>query len=218
VLAIAERSAKINDRFAGYVRNPQPRYRVLLADDKTWKSWYGGIEGNWTVAYAVPLNTAGTDVVLRMSKLEDAPDLLATTIQHELGHVVTLSGIGVRDFEEDQWLTEGIAEYIGWAPRHATASWRRTGVRNAFRGKRPRTIASKALTAAASDKVSDRFYGLGHFAADCMAQQYGEQQLFDFVRLTLREDNTYDQASRDAFGKPFATVDKGCLTWIRKAA
>jgi hypothetical protein len=219
VLAIAEKSARINDKFAGYVRNPQSRYRVLLADDKTWKSWYGGIEGTWTVAYAVPLNDAGTDVVLRMTKLQGDSELLATTIQHELGHVVTLGGIGVRDFDEDQWLTEGIAEYIGWAPKHATASWRRASVRNAFRGaKRPRTIASKPLSDDASDAASDRFYGLGHFAADCMAQQYGERALFEFVRLTLRADNTYDQASRDAFGKPFATVDKGCLVWIKNQA
>jgi hypothetical protein len=219
VLAIAEKGAKINDRFAAYVHNPQPRYRVLLADDTTWKSWYGGIEGTWTVAYAVPLNNAGTDVVLRMGKLKGDSELLATTIQHELGHVVTLSGIGVRDFDEDQWLAEGVAEYIGWAPQHATASWRRASVRNAFRGaKRPKTIASKPLSDNASDAASDRFYGLGHFAADCMAQQYGERALFDFVRLSLREDNTYDQASRDAFGKPFAAVDRGCLAWIRKRA
>ncbi|MEV6488329.1 hypothetical protein AB0M20_06810 [Actinoplanes sp. NPDC051633] len=219
VLAVAEKSAKINDRFAGYVRNPQTRYRVLLADEKTWKSWYGGIEGSWTVAYAVPLNSAGTDVVLRMSKLSSDAELLATTVQHELGHVVTLSGLGTRDFDEDQWLTEGIAEYIGWSPRHAAASWRRGSVRTAFRGdKRPRTIASKPLSDDASDSASDRFYGLGHFAADCMAQRYGEPALFEFVRLVLRADNTYDQASRAAFGKPFTAVDKACLTWIRRSA
>ena len=219
VLAAAEKSAKINDRFAGYVRNPQVRYRILLADEKAWKSWYGGIDGGWTVGYAVPLNNAGTDVVLRMRKLTGSRELLTTTIQHELGHVVTLSGADGRDFDRNQWLSEGIAEYIGWAPRHAADSWRRSSVRAAFHdGKKPKSVVLKGLSATASDTVSDRFYGLGHFTADCLATRYGEPALFDFVRLTLREAKTYDQASRAAFGKPFPAVDKDCLSWIRKTA
>jgi hypothetical protein len=219
VLAVAEKAATVNDRYAAYIDNPQQRYRVYLADDKTWKSWYGGIDDKWTVAYAVPLNTAGTDVVLRMSELDDDKRLLTTTVQHELGHVVTVGGVSTRDFGEDQWLSEGIAEYIGWAPKHAKDSWRRQGVRNAFqKARKPKTIAAKALGDNASDKAGDAFYGLAHFAVDCMAQQYGERKLFEFVRLTLRKDYNYDTASRDAFGKPFATVDKGCLTWIKKTA
>lgn len=218
VLAVAEKAATFNDRYAAYIDNPQQRYRVYLADDKSWKSWYGGIDDEWTVAYAVPLNTAGTDVVLRMSELDDK-QLLATTVQHELGHVVTVGGVSTRDFGEDQWLSEGIAEYIGWAPQHAKDSWRRQGVRTVFRkAKKPKTIAAKALADNAGDRAGDAFYGLAHFAVDCMAQQYGERKLFEFVRLTLRKDYTYDMASRDAYGKPFATVDKGCLAWIKKTA
>ena len=218
VLAVAERAATVNDRYAAYIANPQQRYRVYLADDKAWKSWYGGIDDKWTVAYAVPLNTAGTEVVLRMSELDDK-QLLSTTVQHELGHVVTVGGVSTRDFGEDQWLSEGIAEYIGWAPKHAKDSWRRQGVHNAFRkARKPRTIAASALGDNPSDKAGDAFYGLAHFAVDCMAQTYGERKLFEFVRLTLRQDYTYDMASRDAYGLPFATVDKGCLTWIRKTA
>ncbi|MEV6631469.1 hypothetical protein AB0M54_12035 [Actinoplanes sp. NPDC051470] len=218
VLAVAEKAAVINDRYAAFVGNPQQRYRVYLADDKVWKSWYGGIEDKWTVAYAVPLNNAGTDVVLRMSELSDKR-LLETTVQHELGHVVTVGGVSTRDFGQDQWLSEGVAEYIGWAPRHAKDSWRRQGVRNAFRkARKPKTIAASALADDASDKAGDQFYGLAHFAIDCMAQTYGERKLFEFVKLTLREDNTYDMASREAYGLPFATVDKGCLTWIKKTA
>ncbi|MFG1605607.1 hypothetical protein [Actinoplanes sp. NPDC049265] len=218
VLAVAEKAAVINDRYAAFVGNPQQRYRVYLADDKVWKKWYGGIDDKWTVAYAVPLNNAGTDVVLRMSELSDRR-LLETTLQHELGHVVTVGGVSTRDFGQDQWLSEGIAEYIGWAPRHATDSWRRRSVHNAFaRARKPKTIAAGELGDNASDKAGDAFYGLAHFAVDCMAQKYGERKLFQFVKLTLREDNTYDMASREAYGVPFKTVDQACLSWIRKTA
>jgi hypothetical protein len=217
VLAIAEKAAAINDRFAGYVGNPQQRYRVYLADDKSWKSWYGGIDTKWTVGYAVPLNAAGTDVVLRMSKLAGDREALATTLQHELGHVVTLAGVTTRDFAEDRWLSEGIAEYIGWAPKPARESWNIYSARAAFRGgKPPKTIAAEPFDPKGRDSSIDTFYAVGHFAADCMADRYGERRLFTFVRLVLREDKPYDQAARDAFGRSFATVDKDCLKWIKK--
>ena len=216
VLALAEKSAAVTDRYAGYLDNPQPRYRIYLADDKAWKSWYGGERDKWVVGLAVPLNDTGTDTVLRMSKLGDTR-LLATTIQHEMGHVVTLSGTTTRDAAEDRWLTEGIAEYIGWAPKPATASWRRFSVRAAFgSSKRPATIVGQPLGAKASDRAVDAFYGLGHFATDCMADRYGERKLFTFVRLALRQGNTYDQAARAAFGRSFAAVDKACVAWITK--
>lgn len=215
VLAIAEKAATVNDRFAGYVGNPQARYRIYLADDKAWKTWYGGIDAKWTVGYAVPLNTAGTDVVLRMTELLKDRRLLATTIQHELGHVVTVGGVTGRDTGRDRWLSEGVAEYIGWSPKPARDSWNRHGVRAAYRnGEPPRTIAAKPFDAKADDRTVDTFYALGHFAADCMADRYGERRLFTFVRLVLREGDTYDRAARAAFGTPFATVDKRCLAWV----
>lgn len=219
VLAVAEKAAAVNDRYASYVGNPQLRYRLYLADDKAWKSWYGGIDDTWTVAYAVPLSDTGTDVVLRMSELRTDRRLLATTVQHELGHVVTVGGVATRDVGADLWLSEGIAEWIGWAPKPATDSWRRAGVRSAMRkAKRPTTIAAPALRRNAGNRAGDRFYGLAHFAVDCMAQRYGERRLFEFVRLTLRRNLTNDKASRAAYGVPFATVDKQCLSWIRKTA
>jgi hypothetical protein len=79
-------------------------------------------------------------------------------------------------------------------------------------------MAARPPGAKAGNEEVDAFYGLGHFAADCMAEKFGERKLFDFVRLALRQDNTYDQASREAYGKPFKTVDKACVAWIRKQA
>ncbi|OJF15273.1 hypothetical protein [Couchioplanes caeruleus] len=221
LLPIAEQAATTTDRFAGLVGNPQQRYRIYLAGRKNWKVWYGGIKDQWVVGYALPRNEAGTDVVLNLTKLRNDERLLATTIRHELGHVVTVGGVrrGTRDGTSAMWLKEGIAEYIGWHPRPATASWRRQAVRDAVHSSRPPTsIAVDALGENASAEEGDAFYGLGHFAADCMARKYGERALFTFVRLHLRENRELDPASQEAFGTPFQAVDKACVAWIRDRA
>ncbi|WP_305787773.1 hypothetical protein [Symbioplanes lichenis] len=220
VLPIADAAALVNDKFATLVGNPQQRYRVYLAGAKQWKSWYGGIDDKWVVGYAVPLGEAGMDVVLNMDALSKDRRLLETTVQHELGHVVTIGTLHRRDWGSgDMWLKEGIAEYIGWYPEPATASWRRGSVHDLVTGDNPPTsIATKAMATDARQEEGDSFYGLGHFAAACLAEKYGQRALFTFVRLYLREEKDLDPASEAAFGRPFATVDKTCVAWIRDNA
>ncbi|MEU7904260.1 hypothetical protein [Actinoplanes sp. NPDC049118] len=217
VMPVAEKAAVVNDRFAGMVGNPQKKYRIYLAGAKQWKTWYGGVTDKWVIAYAMPLNAAGSDVVLNVAQLKNSRQVMTSTIQHELGHVVTLGGADREGGRGDMWLEEGIAEYIGWYPKPATASWRRSSVRSVVQGsKRPKSIAARGLDGDASPAASDAFYGLGHFAADCMARKYGQRALFDFVRLYLREDRDLEPASQEAFGKPFSAVDKACVAWIRE--
>ena len=220
VLAIADRAAAVNDRFAVYVNNPQKRYRIYLADNKAWRSWYGGETDKWIVAYTIPLNEAESDVVLQTSQLLGDSKLMATTIQHELGHVVTLGAVhGGSSDDKNLWLIEGVAEYIGWSPSPATASWRRQSVREAVHGAHPpKSIATKPLADNAGARAGDTFYGLGHFAVDCMATKFGQRKMFEFVKLTLREGYGYEQASQEAYGKPFSSVDKACVSWIKAEA
>ncbi|MEU4238217.1 hypothetical protein [Actinoplanes sp. NPDC026619] len=218
VLAIAEAAAKLNDRIAGYVENPQKRYRIYLADAKAWRTWYQGEKDKWVIGYSINLNTAGADVVLNMPRLTGDRKVLVTTIQHEMGHVVTHSGVNGRG-RRDMWLTEGIAEYIGWQPAAATASWRRPSVHAAVHGAhRPSSIALPAPADGASGSQMDAFYGLSHFAMSCLASKYGERALFDFVRYRMQNGFEYDDASRRAFHQPFTTVDKACVSWIRTTA
>ncbi|HEX8627335.1 MAG TPA: hypothetical protein VF755_04110, partial [Catenuloplanes sp.] len=80
------------------------------------------------------------------------------------------------------------------------------------------SIAARALAEDADIDEYDAYYGLGHFAADCMARKYGQPALSTFVRLYLRENRDLEPASREAFGRPFATVDKECVSWIRQHA
>jgi hypothetical protein len=218
VLQVAERAAVVDDKYAGLIGTAERRYRIFLAGEKQWKSWYGGDDHKWAIGVAVPLNMYGIDVVLRMADLTD-PLVLRVTLQHELGHVVTLSGAYRSDAAEDTWLSEGIAEYIGWQPRSASGSLRRSSVRWALnRSSPPKSMVPVRPGDGASNRAGDAFYGLAHYAADCMAKKYGERKLFTFVRLVLTKDNTYDQAARDAYGASFATVDKFCVKWIRQQA
>ncbi|WP_083971113.1 M1 aminopeptidase family protein [Actinoplanes awajinensis] len=214
VLVLAERAAKVADRYAGYVNNPQRRYRVYVADEKGWKNWYGGIKEKWVIGYEMPLNSTGGDIVLRAKSSADRGQL-AVTIQHELAHVVTLAG-GTWETTDDQWLVEGVAEYIGALPRKPQDTGNHDVLIEAFQRRgMPKSIAVPSLADNADDLTVNTLYAMGHYATACMAAKFGDRKLLQFTNLVLREAKKPDEASRTAYGKPFATVDKACLSWIR---
>jgi hypothetical protein len=217
VLGIADKAARIDDRFAVMVGNPQLRYRVFLATDKNWKTWYGGNEASYAVAYTIATGSVTSDVVLHMSQLVGDRQQLKIVLQHEMGHVATISNIRDSD-EADDWLIEGVADYIGWLPQHTRQDWNFSAARDALHGSHPpKSIVESPLKDTASDRTVARFYGLGHFAVECLATKYGETKAMDFVRLKLRdESNDLDDAAQQAFGTPFKTVDKGCVSWMKQ--
>ena len=212
VLGVAEQAAKLNDRFAAIEENPQERYRVYLADDKAWRRWFGKSGTDSAIGYTLAIGGPDSEVVLRMDELLRDRRELAITVRHEMGHVVTLSGANTQT-AADMWLAEGIAEYIGEYPKPAVQSLRMGSVRAV--GKRLTTIAQPPLARNASLRAGDAYYGLSHLAVDCLATTYGEKKLFDFVKVSMREGLGYENASRQVFGKPFKTVDKVCVGWIR---
>jgi hypothetical protein len=213
VLGIAERAARLNDRFAVYLHNPQTRYRVYLADERAWDTWYGGLAGENAVGYALPISDGDVDVVIRMAQVGDDRDFLPVTIRHEMGHVITL---GRTDSLANRWLAEGIAEWIGWWPNPARTGPRLPSVRSVlFSSAAPATIALPPLDENASSRVVDAFYGLGQLAVDCLARTYGQAALFDFVKGVMQEGSRLDDASRRAFNRPFPVVDRACVSWIR---
>lgn len=214
VLAVADKAALTDDRFAVLMKNPQQRYRVFLADDKAWKTWYGGGNARYAVAFTVPTAAAGSDVVLHMSQLR-ASDL-KVVVQHEMGHVATLSNLTTGD-ANDMWLKEGVADYIGWLPQHTHQDWDFPAARSALHGSHPpKSIVEAPLAPSSSDETANRFYGLAHFAVECMAAKYGEGRAMNFVRLRLREADDLDTAAQQAFGTSFSTVDKGCVSWMKQ--
>lgn len=215
VLTLAEKAAKVVDKYAGYVGNPQKRYRIYVADEAGWKSWYGGVDQSWIIGYEMPLNSTGGDIILRAKSSGDRRQL-AVTVQHELTHVVTLAG-GEWTSGDDQWLVEGIAEYVGTLPRKPQNTGNHDVLAEVFEKRGvPKTIAVPELADDADDLTVNTLYAMGHYATACMAAKFGERKLFQFTNLVLREGKKPDEASRTAYGKPFATVDKSCLSWIRQ--
>jgi hypothetical protein len=215
--AAADQAAAVADRYARLVGNPQRRYRVYLAGEREWKAWFSGPGRRNAIGYATPIGLAGTEVVLRIEALRGGQVL--KTVRHELGHVVTLSGSNqsyAALYDVHEWLVEGVAEYIAFAPKGATANPRHQLVRSAPR--LPRSLAVPPLTEEAKGTEVNRFYGLGHHAVGCLVDRFGERRFFDFFRRVLRESAGYREASQAAFGRSWQSVDRACVAAIRRAA
>jgi hypothetical protein len=55
VLAAADQAATSADAYAKYLNSPQRRYRVYLAGDQEWNTWFGGSGDAWAIGLAVGL-------------------------------------------------------------------------------------------------------------------------------------------------------------------
>ncbi|GAA1587444.1 hypothetical protein GCM10009828_009990 [Actinoplanes couchii] len=218
VLPLAEKAAAVADRYAAQLNNPRAKYRIYLADNKMWKSWYAGAAPPWSVAYHLQLNNTGSDIVVKASKvMPEGNRYITEVIQHELGHSVTLDGNHNRDAEKDQWLTEGVAEYIGYQPGKPQNGYSGDALRFVrSRGRAVKTIAVPSLTEKSDDLAVTRLYATGHFAVACMAEKYGEPKMLNFVQMVLHSGVERDAASQAVYGKPFAAVDKACVSWIKQ--
>ncbi|HWS31955.1 MAG TPA: hypothetical protein VN408_04340, partial [Actinoplanes sp.] len=86
VLRLAEKAAVVADRYAVTMNNPQNRYRIYLADNKAYSTWYSGSRPPWSVGYQVSLNGIDGDIVLKSGKVLPENDQEVTEIiQHEMG-------------------------------------------------------------------------------------------------------------------------------------
>src|SRR5699024_3724502 len=151
--------------------------------------------------YATAVGSVSTDVVLHHEAVSRTER--TEVLRHECGHVVTLAGTNRGSdaiVDVDNWLKEGIAEYVAYAPRPGRETPRLGSVRA---GKAPTTVVLEPLLEKAGGREGDRFYGLGHLSVDCFARRYGEAKLFAFVRLRLREQSSLEEAAQQPFGRPF---------------
>jgi hypothetical protein len=214
VVTAADKAAAVVDRFTD---KPPAVYRIYLADDKSWKRWYGGKLENWVVGYHIALNDTGSDIILNSSDVLDSSSQLAITVQHELAHAVTLVPSTNIDAAKDLWLIEGIAEYIGHYPKKPENSDSRYALRSWFDDRGAiKSVIRPELTAKSDDLTVSTLYATGHYAVGCMIDDYGTVKVREFVRRVLQEGSDPDSASRLAFGKPFSTVDKACVAWIKE--
>ncbi|MFI5930645.1 hypothetical protein [Actinoplanes sp. NPDC051494] len=221
VAAAADKAAAVTDRYAQVIGSSPDKYRIYLATDKEWGTWFkedddlDGYQG-----YAKDINHIQYEVVLKSSGLDSGAGL-REIIQHELGHVVAGDGTGIGKLPVEmdvEWLSEGFAEYVSYDGRPAVRSDRAPAVRALVNSKRPYDsidvlrpdITSKLPTV-------DQFYGWGAFAVDCMAQKYGRDRMLGFVTDVYRVRGTsFDEAAQKNLGVSFDELDRGCVTWIRK--
>ncbi|WP_203729338.1 hypothetical protein [Paractinoplanes durhamensis] len=224
VIALADQAAVDIDRFGNHLRTAQDRYRIFLADDHDWATWFNGDQPEWAIGYAWEVAGTGMDVVLHASQVLDGTEDAQIVIRHEMGHVLTMIGAQPPDNpleflfnDRNQWLREGIAEYIGQNGRPAQQTYHRSTLQRAFRSSNPpRSIMASSVRAGSERNSVDGLYAMGYAATSCMAARYGEAAMFHFTDLVLREATKEDAASRKIYGKPFAQVDRDCLTWIRQ--
>ncbi|QGN49805.1 hypothetical protein GKC29_25255 [Micromonospora sp. WMMC415] len=217
-VAAAERAAAATDRYSTLLGAPRPpRYIVYLAGDREWRTWNGGSPGANYAGYAYSASSHQYEVVVRTSARND----LTALLRHEFGHVVTSHGTtraGAEIYDVNQWLTEGIAEYIEAGGRPATAGPTIAAARQYLRASpRMRTLGLEPLPRNATATQVAAFYGISHLAVDCMARRFGERNLFAFFATVVRESQGPFPASERAYGQDWEDVQRACITDIYRA-
>jgi hypothetical protein len=211
---IADRAAAVADQFSKW-EEPPSRYLIFLAGPGEWNTWYGHDQPEWAAAWAVPVGSTVTEVVVRTQVVQQSEML--TLLTHELTHVTTLAGKRDGAGRAGWWLIEGIAEYstlIGQPVREFDAiAPTRSFVRNDWDGNPavdPPTDKSSLEQAAAR-------YGVAFLAVRRIADRYGQAKMLDFFGRVVHDDESLDKAARGALGAAWTTVRADCVRFIRSS-
>lgn len=214
-VAAGDRAAVVDDRFV-LSGAPPERYIVYLATKAEWTRWFGGDNGQYVLGSAVPLGRQ-FQVILNMDEYPEGGTPLQVLMQHELGHVATLTGN--RSGGGIDWLTEGIAEYIAYQGRPWSANPLAGTVRQWIRGHG--WSGTRSLPAYVPETLSlaqiNVFYGESHLMVRCLASRYGEEKMLRYFKIVVVDDDGIDEASRAVFGAGWDTVDRGCASFVRNA-
>jgi hypothetical protein len=97
------------------------RYRVFVADPKSWKLWYDGSPGDWVAGQAVPTGHARIETEVLATEL--TPTYADKLLRHELAHVSTLRNDNYYGRDDVWWLVEGMADHVALA----VSAWPRSG-------------------------------------------------------------------------------------------
>jgi hypothetical protein len=216
VLAAGEQAAQVADRYARFTTAPE-HYLVYLAGPTQWAQWYGGIPpAADPIAYAIPNRGLDLPVVVDLAHVRAGQ--LQIVLQHEFGHIVTLADAEPRYdfFDIDEWLSEGVAEYIDWVGKSPT-SYERLGDLRRFLhagwdGQLRHLISRVDPTSASA------VYAIGYLALRYLADHYGEAAMLTFVNEVRRKNTRIETAAQAVFGKPWTAINNECATYIRAIA
>lgn len=204
----AEAAAAVADRYGRPA--PAARYVIFLATAKQFHTWYGGTKdlGRDPVAYAKPLTPDTYEVVVNVTD----PSLpLRVVIQHELGHVVTLTGLDrtrLADiFYRDEWAVEGVAEYIAWSGRSPASFYRLDAARNYFMRHQLTTVVKAPF--GDDSAANNAAYALGYLFVRCIADRFGDDKMLAFVTGVIFT-GLPDRAVIP-LGMSFTRLDRTCI-------
>jgi hypothetical protein len=215
-LVRAEQAAQVADRYARFAKAPD-HYLVYLAGPSQWTQWFGGLRpGIDALGYAIPLSRLDMQVVIDASHVP--PDQMQLVLQHEFGHVVTLNDAEPQYhlFDDNAWLSEGVAEYIAWAGRSPASYYRLDDVRRYLRTGWDGQLYG--IVPEYTTRNTSAAYGISYLALRYLADRYGEQAMLAFVNAVRRQNRTVYDAAEDRLGKPWTVLNKECANYIRAVA
>jgi hypothetical protein len=214
-LPIAVRAAAAAGAYAHWGRPPV--YLVYLAGVRDAKTWFGGGLEHST-GEAIGLSATDIEVMVVLPEAGQTryagPGQLATVIQHEMGHVVTLYGDD-QDTGHDSFI-EGIAEYVAYTGHPTWAEYRLENTREYLQSGKWSGQCYLTSEISSDDVLTgSAAYGIGYLTIRHLASKYGTAKMLEFWGSVERNGQTPDQAARRVLGAPWKTVNADCASYIR---
>jgi hypothetical protein len=215
LLQWAEQAAAVADRYA-VDRSPPDRYRVFLAGEREWKSWYGGGLPDWTSGYAIPLHGGQFEVVLNPAQL--AFGSMAEVLRHELTHVASLPPGGYQD-ARNWWLVEGLADVAASDGRSVDAYPSLPDVRRlmATGGWNGRLDVPEPGGDTPDWQVSAR-YGIAYLAVRHLSDRFGQRDTLEFFERVVHDRRSPEAVSPEVLGQEWAAIRDDCVAYVRATA
>ncbi|NUT32271.1 MAG: hypothetical protein HOV79_04255 [Hamadaea sp.] len=204
-LAAAEKGAVKADLYA--VGGPIDYYRVYLAGPAEWKKWFGGMKASWAAGFSTATGDYSDDVVLNSAKV--SASFLPAILRHELTHAA--SSYGQNYWRNNWWLIEGYAENTEHGLSFDASSVTRRFVDNGWKRDLPASSppANASLTSAAAR------YGVAYLAVYRLEKRFGRAALITFFNRVVRQGQSYETASTEAFKTPWPGVKSDLIRFIK---
>jgi hypothetical protein len=210
----ADHAAKVADSLARWDKPPS-RYVIFLAGPNDWQRWYGHEQPEWAAAWAVPVSSMVTEVVVRTQAVQQRG--LEQLLTHELTHVTTLAGRRDGANRSAWWLIEGIADYATMIGRSIGEYDALSQTRSFVRGRWDGNPAVDAPAVDASLEEASARYGVAFLAVRRIADVYGQDKMLDFWGRIVHDNVTAENAASQVLGADWDTVKADCTQYIRDA-
>jgi hypothetical protein len=188
---------------------------IFLAGPNDWQRWYGHEQPEWAAAWAVPVSSMVTEVVVRTQAVQQRG--LEQLLTHELTHVTTLAGRRDGANRSAWWLIEGIADYATMIGKSIGEYDALSQTRSFVRGRWDGNPAVDAPAVDASLEEASARYGVAFLAVRRIADVYGQDKMLDFWGRIVHDNVTAENAASQVLGADWDTVKANCTQYIRDA-